>query len=496
MQNMNAILLLDDMVKNNMSEEEALAITGDSNKLLPKLLDIKARPDHLAKVAIDESLASTCRELVLDINFRHTLPDEPRFKSIASFSSRELYTTMVYGEDEIYTSSFNGCFDRLVGRRGVAGRPGIVGKMETEKINGRDLLDQVGDNKFRTFVKECTWFNRLEEFLGKMDKKDSDALLKNVVKNIETTDNKLDNALTLAEIFGGTKDPSTLQLLQEQVKVEVERLSKDEKAAPEDKVMYNLLAGMFKDNAIVDKEWFAKIAQEYPMGKVTNLDSKELFNENGLCVQKYHFYEGGDKDGVTSFQNFIDTYKADTATWKIDDSNTNYVVITGKNGARTIEIYANNPNAADRGKEGLNEIDELISGKQLTVNLYSYRGHSTNVSLDGVTEKTKIINLGSCGGFNRVNEILDLSPESHVISTKGTGTKYVNDPIFKDLNDDILAGKDIDWRQFWDKQAKKLSGNPNFGSYVPPHKNQGMMYMKAFREKTNIALNESLAEEE
>jgi hypothetical protein len=487
MKSMDAFLLLDEMVRNDMPEEEAMLIIGSADKLLPKLLDIKARPNHLAKSAIDDNLYSTCRNVVLTINSLHNSPDDLRFKSLASFNARELYTIMAYGEDEIFTSSFNGCFDRLMGK------PGLVGKMETEKINSRDLLDQVGNNKFRTFVKECTWFNRLEEFLAKMDKKDSDQLLRDVVKNIETTDNKMDQAVTLAEIFGGAKDPATLKVLQEQIKLECERLEKNQKAEPEDKVMYGLLAGMFKDNAVNDKEWFAKMGKDYPMGRVTGLENKKLFNENGVFVQKYHFFEGGDRDGINSFNNFIEGYKADSATWKIDESQDNYVVITGQKDGRTIEIYANNPNFGEQGEEGLKEINELMNDKKIEPALYSYRGHSTNVSLDGVSKETKIINLGSCGGFNRINDILNLAPESHVISTKGTGTRYVNDPIFKDLNDYVLTGKDINWREFWDKETKKLEGNKNFANYVAPHNNQGMMFMKAHLESVRAALEKSLA---
>jgi hypothetical protein len=253
--------------------------------------------------------------------------------------------------------------------------------------------------------------------------------------------------------------------------------------------MLGLLAGMFGDNAVADKEWFQKIAQEYEIAKVTNLDTKELFNKDGVCTQRYHFYEGGDNDGISSFDHFVDQYKGDAKNWSVDEKTPHYVVISSKRGDKQINIYANNPRFRDYDNDGAKEIDELMSKNKLTTDLYSYRGHSYGVSLRGISPETKIINIGSCGGFNRISEILTSSPESHIISTKGRGTKFVNDPLFKDLNDAILSDKDgnLEWRDFWQKETDKLGGNEHFKNYVGPHENQGMMYLRAFNKKITEA---------
>lgn len=475
-------------LQNILSPQELADLT---NAALGVTINSISNGNQEEKERANNSLSKFSSRFVYNINNLHERPDGERFASTEKLSAKSLYSIMVYGEQEIYTSSFNGCFDRLVGKKGTAGKQDLVGKMETEKLNGRDLLDQVSDNKFRTFIKECTWFNRLDDFLATMDESAANEILKNVVKNLDKSENKLDNALTLAEIFGSTKNPKTLQVLQNQIKVEYERVSGDGQAKLEDKTMHGLLAGMFSDNAVTDKEWFQKISQEYEIAKVASLDTKELFNEAGVCTQRYHFFESGDNDGIYSFDHFVSQYKGDTNNWSVNEKNPHYVIISSKRGDKQINIYANNPRFRDYNNNGAQEIDELMSKNKLITNLYSYRGHSFGFSLRGISPETKIINIGSCGGFNRISEILNVSPDGHIISTKGTGTKFVNDPLFKDLNDAILSDKDgnIEWRDFWQEETNKLGGNENFKNYVGPHENQGMIYLRAFNKKMSTATN-------
>ena len=62
---------------------------------------------------------------------------------------------------------------------------------------------------------------------------------------------------------------------------------------------------------------------------------------------------------------------------------------------------------------------------------------------------------------------------------------YVNDPMFYDLNIKILNGEDINWEEFWAQEEAKLGGNKNFKDYVPPHKNQGLMFAKTYSARVD-----------
>ena len=67
----------------------------------------------------------------------------------------------------------------------------------------------------------------------------------------------------------------------------------------------------------------------------------------------------------------------------------------------------------------------------------------------------------------------------------------INEPIIKAINDQLLQGKSIDWISTW----KGLSGyfstkrmasvKSMFDDYVPPHKNLGVIFIKAYRKQFN-----------
>ena len=102
--------------------------------------------------------------------------------------------------------------------------------------------------------------------------------------------------------------------------------------------------------------------------------------------------------------------------------------------------------------------------------------------------------LGSCGGYHNLGTVLDQSPDAQIISTKQTGTMEVNDRILRAINDDLVAGNDIDWIRMWNKLTAEfniIKGQPldNFREYVPPHRNLGAIFIKAYRRIYNTEDN-------
>ena len=69
---------------------------------------------------------------------------------------RHVRSIIVYGEVEMFTSSYRGVFDRLIAR------------MHQEALTGDALLSQVHDTRFRTFIKSAAMLNRLATFLTTM----------------------------------------------------------------------------------------------------------------------------------------------------------------------------------------------------------------------------------------------------------------------------------------------------------------------------------------
>jgi hypothetical protein len=100
----------------------------------------------------------------------------------------------------------------------------------------------------------------------------------------------------------------------------------------------------------------------------------------------------------------------------------------------------------------------------------------------------KIILLGSCGGYKNLSEILAISPDAHIISTKEIGKGDINKPIINYLNQTFVSGKPLVWKEMWGSLDKLFSADPNkamkesWDDYVPPYKNLGAIFIKAYNK--------------
>lgn len=456
-------MLIQKILSENISLEEAAKIALNEQDFFSTLMEIRGQPNHLAKVAIENKLSELSLQRISVINELHEASDEKRFESVKNTSPEELYALMVYGEEEVFTSSFNGLFNRLLER------------MKKNNISGDQLLEKLGHNKFRTFIKLNAGFNRLNEFLATMNKDSQKNLLENFAKGIDKEQDKLTQAVVIADAFSMIKDTEILKVFQKTIKEEYDRVSKGEDK--ESRAIYGLLAGMFGKKAVINEAWIKEMAEKYRLPSLIELSSSKLFNEDRTNIQQYFFYN--DKDGRASFQSFLAQYK-NKPEWKIERTE-NHVLIKSSKENRRIEIYANLPEKDD---EGLEKISEILEGKNIETIVIVHRGHSYHVekTIRRIPSIAKIVSLGSCGGYHNISAVLKRAPEAHIISTKGTGTMRVNDPLFRMLNGEIISGKNINWPKFWTEAEKRLGGNKDFYSYIPPHKNLGALFLRAYNK--------------
>ena len=107
-------------------------------------------------------------------------------------------------------------------------------------------------------------------------------------------------------------------------------------------------------------------------------------------------------------------------------------------------------------------------------------------SLEQIQPSAKIVVLGSCGGYNNLSEVLSISRDAHIISSKQVGTKSVNEPILEAINNNLLEGNNIDWLPIWQGLTEKFRKDPvareRFDDYIPPYKNLGAIFIKAYRK--------------
>ena len=94
--------------------------------------------------------------------------------------------------------------------------------------------------------------------------------------------------------------------------------------------------------------------------------------------------------------------------------------------------------------------------------------------------------LGSCGGYTEIKDILEKSAQAQVISTKQVGSKQINDPMLKLINNSLLNEQDLDWVEIWADLDKQFKANKHlydyFKEYVPPYKNIALLVTSLYNK--------------
>ena len=173
--------------------------------------------------------------------------------------------------------------------------------------------------------------------------------------------------------------------------------------------------------------------------------------------------------------------------WKIS-GNDNWVTISSVKG-KPIYIFANRPlfGENDPDEAAQNKLIEYLSEKKLKPTVVIHRGHSyhLNSTISKLPASAQIVVLGSCGGYNNLNEVLTICENAHIISSKQVGTKSVNEPILQAINNTLLAGKNIDWISMWRDLSSRFqdgAAKEKFDDYIPPYKNLGAIFIKAYKK--------------
>jgi hypothetical protein len=239
--------------------------------------------------------------------------------------------------------------------------------------------------------------------------------------------------------------------------------------------IYDLLNNIFLS---LDSSSKVNLSEKFGIPPIYTVDNKSQRNDDGKIIIQQFFY--GDKDGITVFNFFKAAYN--TPGWKIVNK-PEWIEVSSTKGIPVI-IYANKP--LDE-KEGLDEkaqqnLDDYLSEKGLSPTVVIHRGHSYHVSstIQQLFPSSKVVFLGSCGGYQNINGVLRVSPFAHIIASKQTGTGTVNGPMIMSITERLRLGRDLNWPEMWRSLSKKLHDNPMFEDYVPPYKNLGALFIMAY----------------
>ncbi len=461
---LRAIVFVDDLQNGKINLAQINTITADNALYYKALLEQRQKDNPVNQKILDRECKEQALEYVRTMNELHDAQDAVRFKCIEPLNAKEIYYLLVLCGDEIYTSSFVGAFNRM------------MTKMAPQK--GDAFLESLNMDKFRTFIRMSAGYNKLSQFLSSIDEANKNTLMAKFVNDIDKNKtNDLEDAVDVADAIGSIKDENLVDYLLGQLKQNYERcyLENNKRGL----IIYFLLHTLTV-SIINPDETSEDLQSELKVPPIAFMPEKNLENQDGVVVEQVYFY--GDEDGKMSYNSFIANYKPDE--WKII-KNDKWVEINSIKG-KPVKIFANLPLNEPEDEAAQTALVAYMEKNNISPTVVIHRGHSYHLpgTLKYLKSDNKIVILGSCGGYHNLSTILSSSDDAHIVSSKQTGTMYVTEPIINAVQNRILSGKDINWIDIWNEvgvQMKSPGLVDKFNDYVPPHKNMGALFLKAFK---------------
>lgn len=414
---------------------------------------------------VDMLQKKAIQHFINPINTLHESPNPIRFRALDPLNAQELYYMMVLGENDIYTSSYKYSFDRMIQKMGPV-------------PHGDSLLISVNFDKFKKFIKMAAGYNKLDEFLKTMPE-NSEKLMQAFVLKLETT-GTLEDAVDVADSYGSITNPEVQKSMLRNVEWNEQRCLKENNERG--RRIYSLLKTIFLSS---DPKNGIDLSKEIGIPPIYTVANNYLTDDSGRIVELVFFY--GDKDGKESYASYLTSFPRNE--WSITQKK-GWVEIKSIKG-KPVWIFANLPldNETDKDADAQKDMIAYLDAMGLKPSIVIHRGHSYHLpyTIQQLPENAKIIMLGSCGGYQNLSTILKYAPAAHIISTKQTGTKNVNKSIIEALDNTLIAGKNIDWRQMWSSLETSFSKasrdeRETFEDYIPPQKNLGALFIKAYHK--------------
>lgn len=462
---------LDNIVKGKMDFASIDSVKNDSIKYY-KLL-VKTQMDYVERAinkdtafefkGLTSRLETKAKEVFVNvINGLHNENDVVRYRVIQPLNAEELYYLAVSTDGLIYTSSF------------VKG----VYPLMMKKINNRgdSLLKLLNFDRYRKFIKMSAGYNTLPNFLASFpNQEDANNLMRAFVGRLERSSG-LEDGVDVADSYASIAE--TIKPLAKEMLVNVQRNYERNLAENNKKgiAMYNILQKLFLSADSTNK---IDLTKELGIPPVYEVPYRSITNDSGRVIMQVFFY--GDKDGQGIFTGFQNMFA--NANWRIDRSNPQWVTITSIKG-KPVSIYANRPLDENKGEDekAQEALGAFLEKNKFYPTITIHRGHSyyAPYTIQQMASSSRIVFLGSCGGYHLIHDVLEKAPEAHIIASKQIGRTAINKPFFDLLTEKARNGSNVDWIPFW-KEFEKRANVEGFEDYIPPYENLGALFIKAYK---------------
>jgi hypothetical protein len=468
---------LDQMYSGAVSMEAVTKALKDSTDYYSLL--VKTQVAYSARIAkgdtpvamkgLEVMLRQKSSELyVTTINGLHDSPAAIRFRCIQSLSPEELYYLVVMNETTIYTSSYMYVYNRI---------------FETMPVKSSDsVLARVNYDRYKKFLTMASNYNTLDDFLSRMSTQSSTSLMTNFVNNLDKGKNidDIEDAVDVANAYASIKQPAIRKLMLDRVSENLNNAaaSGNRKAI----VVYHIEKLIMESN---DSATSAAINLTDSLGipPVYEVKNNYLRDSAGRIILQMFFY--GDASGKGSFNTLMSLY-SDRKKWALK-STADWVQFTSINTPVPFILFANRAldEEKDLDEQAQRNLIQYMEENNLRPSLTVHRGHSyyLKYTIQKLLPTSKVVVLGSCGAYQNLSDILKISPDAYIISSKQVGYGEINIALFSYLVENLKVGRDIQWPTMMETVAKGISSakQEGYDDYVFPHRNLGALFIKAYK---------------
>ncbi len=456
--NTKAYSLLHKIVSKELTIDQANELGNSELGYLRALMNITIQKNPIGIHSVEDEQNQVSLKYIREINDNPS-NSHPHLMAIRSFRSQELYSMMVLGKEEIFQFAFDHFYRFFYQSIGDE--------------NLMNFLPKVNHYKFREFCVLLANFNKFSDLLYKNSTESERAQFIKSYMHVDFNDIRcIEQAAVICEFINNCNQAEIQTLVQTRIQEEyIEAEARKDQLAM---AVYSLLASNIGHRAVINTEWFIAMEKKYNKYTLSYINVEDIKNKQDRIIEVCYFYN--DADGLMSFNSYINTFRT-MPKWYIQDLGTYYFISSLE--GNDYDIFANKPQMEQAGQ---NAIKEYLIYNRLEPSIIVHRGHSyhSQKTIDQMIGSPKFIFMGSCGGYYKISELLVRSPNAQILSTKQVGTMNINDPMLRNIHELFRTNQNIDWPKFWGQQEARLGTIKDFKMYVPPHKNNGALFVNAF----------------
>jgi hypothetical protein len=394
------------------------------------------------------------------------IPQKDIFKVLDGTSAGQLYDLITQQQSVTGYGFSQGTYNEISKR--------FYEQLKKENKTFSDLIRESPERgeKLRIFVQTADAFKRMDDLVTHLNREDHQRIAEMLFEKQEGYGH--DISTLSSYITHLPKGSPALSYIESSI------IDKALKGDDNDKADMGLLGRWYANQTVHkvsqdNQDFFNKVKSD-PSFEVKDLgaiQSSKLLDGSGRNFQLHVFYN--DKDGIDTFKSFSSSLKADGFQIKKQDD---FLIFSKESNGRRIEILVSPP---EKDGASIPQIVDYIKGKNGVMSVISGRGHAHHMekAVGLITPDTKIVALGGCWGHNYASAVLEKSSDAHILATTGVGRMVINNFNTKWMNDQILAGRDLNWAHLereWERIKKDKTLAKDIEQYVSPNQNVLLLY--------------------